>query len=56
MPTYYGENAILRLLVSPGQKFNLENLGLSPRDLEDRNYFDFLKIVCIIISNKAWSN
>jgi type II secretory ATPase GspE/PulE/Tfp pilus assembly ATPase PilB-like protein len=35
MPTYYGENAILRLLVSPGQKFNLENLGLSPRDLEE---------------------
>ena len=35
MPTYYGENAILRLLVSPGQKFTLENLGLSPRDLEE---------------------
>lgn len=35
MPTYYGENAILRLLVSPGEKFNLENLGLSPRDLEE---------------------
>jgi len=35
MPTYYGENAILRLLVSPGQKFTLENLGLSQRDLEE---------------------
>jgi len=35
MPTYYGENAILRLLISPGQKFTLENLGLSQRDLEE---------------------
>ncbi|GBD34448.1 putative type II secretion system protein HxcR [bacterium HR35] len=35
MPTYYGENAILRLLVSLGEKFTLENLGLSSRDLEE---------------------
>jgi type II secretory ATPase GspE/PulE/Tfp pilus assembly ATPase PilB-like protein len=35
MPTYYGENAILRLLVSPHEKFTLENLGLSSRDLEE---------------------
>ncbi len=35
MPTYYGENAILRLLVSPGQKFTLKNLGLSSRDLKE---------------------
>jgi len=35
MPTYYGENAILRLLVNPGKKFNLENLGLSERDLNE---------------------
>jgi len=34
MPTYHGENAILRLLVNPGKKFTLENLGFSPQDLE----------------------
>ena len=33
MPTYYGENAIMRLLVSPGQEFSLENLGFSDEDL-----------------------
>lgn len=33
MPTYYGENAILRLLVSPGALFSLEKLGLSAKDL-----------------------
>jgi type II secretory ATPase GspE/PulE/Tfp pilus assembly ATPase PilB-like protein len=35
MPTYYGENVILRLLVRPREKFTLENLGLSSRDLEE---------------------
>lgn len=34
IPTYYGENAILRLLVSDIEKFSLENLGLSQRDYE----------------------
>ena len=34
IPTYYGENAILRLLVSDIGKFSLENLGLSQRDYE----------------------
>ncbi|BCX15161.1 MAG: general secretion pathway protein GspE [Candidatus Parcubacteria bacterium] len=33
MPTYYGENAILRLLVSPGALFSLDKLGLSSKDL-----------------------
>lgn len=33
MPTYYGENAIMRLLVSPGMEFSLENLGFSDTDL-----------------------
>lgn len=33
MPTYYGENAVLRLLVENQQVFNLENLGFSRRDL-----------------------
>ncbi|MCL5733608.1 MAG: GspE/PulE family protein [Patescibacteria group bacterium] len=33
MPTYYGENAVLRLLVET-QNFNLEDLGFSPDDLE----------------------
>ncbi len=34
IPTYYGENAILRLLVSDIGRFSLENLGLSQRDYE----------------------
>lgn len=34
VPTYYGENAILRLLVSDIEKFGLENLGLSERDYQ----------------------
>ncbi|MEM5799819.1 MAG: GspE/PulE family protein [Candidatus Aenigmatarchaeota archaeon] len=34
MPTYYGENAILRLLTSTGEKFTLENLGFSEDDLK----------------------
>ncbi len=33
MPTYYGENAILRLLVSSIEKFTIENLGFSEDDL-----------------------
>jgi type II secretory ATPase GspE/PulE/Tfp pilus assembly ATPase PilB-like protein len=33
MPTYYGENAVLRLLVENQQVFNLESLGFSRRDL-----------------------
>lgn len=32
-PTYYEENAVLRLLVEPEQGFALENLGFSPRNL-----------------------
>jgi len=34
MPTYYGENAVLRLLVQKDEIFNLEKLGLSESDLE----------------------
>jgi type II secretory ATPase GspE/PulE/Tfp pilus assembly ATPase PilB-like protein len=34
MPTYHGENAVLRLLVEQGQKFTLEEIGFSKRDLE----------------------
>jgi len=33
-PTYYGENAALRLLVEKGEKFTLESLGFSEKDLE----------------------
>lgn len=33
VPTYYGENAVLRLLAEQGQVFTLETLGLSERDL-----------------------
>lgn len=32
-PTYYEENAVLRLLVEPEQGFSLENLGFSERNL-----------------------
>jgi len=32
MPTYYGENAVLRLLVGSTCKFKLEDLGFSERD------------------------
>jgi type II secretory ATPase GspE/PulE/Tfp pilus assembly ATPase PilB-like protein len=35
MPTYYGENAVLRLLVSSVGRFKLEDLGFSERDLEE---------------------
>ncbi len=34
MPTYFGENAVMRLLVEVGEQFTLENLGFSERDLE----------------------
>lgn len=34
MPTYYGENAILRLLTSNVGQFTLDNLGFSNEDLE----------------------
>jgi len=34
MPTYYGENCVMRLLVEPEKEFTLENLGFSTRDLE----------------------
>lgn len=34
MPTYYGENAVLRLLAEHGEIFTLENIGLSARDLD----------------------
>jgi len=33
MPTYYGENIIMRLLISGGEKFVLETLGFSQKDL-----------------------
>lgn len=33
-PTYYGENAVLRLLAEQGEAFTLDNLGFSPKDLE----------------------
>jgi len=33
VPTYYGENAVLRLLTEQGQNFNLKDLGFSDRDL-----------------------
>ncbi|MBI2591688.1 MAG: type II/IV secretion system protein [Candidatus Brennerbacteria bacterium] len=34
VPTYYGENAVLRLLVEQGEVFTLESLGYNKRDLE----------------------
>lgn len=33
-PTYYGENAVMRLLVAQSGAFNLETLGFSGKDLE----------------------
>lgn len=33
-PTYYGENAVLRLLTEQGQDFSLRDIGFSDRDLE----------------------
>src|SRR3989344_8259920 len=33
-PTYYGENAVLRLLVDKEEKYTLESLGFSPADRE----------------------
>lgn len=38
MPTYYGENAVLRLLTESTQTFTLENLGFSERDLRLINF------------------
>ncbi|MEM4648223.1 MAG: GspE/PulE family protein [Candidatus Pacearchaeota archaeon] len=35
MPTYFGENAVLRLLVSKETSFTLETLGFSERDLKE---------------------
>ena len=34
MPTYYGENAVLRLLTSKEDSFTLETLGFSEQDLD----------------------
>lgn len=34
VPTFYGEKVVLRLLVESGKPFNLEDIGLSPADLE----------------------
>ncbi len=34
MPTYYGENAVLRLLVEQGRSFGFEDIGLSEKDYE----------------------
>lgn len=33
IPTYHGENAVLRLLAEQGQEFELKNIGFSKRDL-----------------------
>ncbi len=33
-PTFYGENAVMRLLVEHGEDYTLETIGFSPRDLE----------------------
>lgn len=33
-PTYYGENAVLRLLAEQGQVFTLQEIGFSERDLQ----------------------
>lgn len=35
IPTYHGENAVLRLLVRTGEEFTLETLGFSKRDLKE---------------------
>ncbi len=32
IPTFYEENAVLRLLAEQGQNFTLDNIGFSPRD------------------------
>ena len=34
VPTYHGENTVLRLLAEQGQAYGLENIGLSERDLK----------------------
>jgi len=34
MPTYYGENCVMRFLIEPEGVFTLETLGFSPKDLE----------------------
>lgn len=34
VPTYYGENCVMRLLVEKGEKFTLDKLGFAPRDQE----------------------
>jgi len=34
IPTYYGENVVMRLLVEQGEKFTLENIGFSSRDMK----------------------
>lgn len=34
VPTYYGEDAVLRLLTEQGQDFTLESIGFSERDLK----------------------
>src|SRR3989338_6050999 len=34
IPTYYGENAILRLLTNQNEEFDLEKMGFSPEDRE----------------------
>lgn len=36
-PTYYGENAVLRILAEQAQEFNLENLGFSEEDFKKIN-------------------
>ena len=33
MPTYFGENAVMRLLVEIGEEFTIDNLGFCERDL-----------------------
>ncbi len=34
IPTYYGENVVMRLLVEQGTKFSLETIGFSERDIK----------------------
>lgn len=34
VPTYYGENCVMRLLVEKGEKFTLEKLGFNEKDKE----------------------
>ena len=43
VPTFYGENVVLRLLAEHDDKFTLEALGFSPKDAVFRNTIDISK-------------